>query len=272
MIRPTISVMGKQTAYWERNPDEARTLVLLHGFRGNHKGLTDLAQHLAGFRLILPDLPGYGESEPLGVPHTLTHYAQWLDQFAAALDLKSWASCGHSYGGSIVLIQAVTGRRRPDAVVAMALAAVRQGWGSTLATAYYEAGRVLPPRLRQRWIADRLLDHAAGRWLFRTVTPKRRRELMRRGDRNLPELNPQVVTEEYLSTLRTDLAPYATAVKAPMLVIAGARDIIVPLGRVKRLVALMPHGTLVVMEDEGHLAPIEEPATTASIIKRFLAH
>jgi hypothetical protein len=32
----------------------------------------------------------------------------------------------------------------------------------------------------------------------------------------------------------------------------------------------MPDATLVVMEDQGHLAPIERPAATATITKRFV--
>jgi pimeloyl-ACP methyl ester carboxylesterase len=270
MIRHTITVMGKKMAYWERNPDWPQTIVMLHGFRGNHKGLTDIAQHLDGFRLILPDLPGYGESELLDVPHSLVNYAAWLDEFIGALGLEEFVVWSHSYSGSIGLIQAAEGDHKPAALIAISLAAVRRDWATIIGTSYYQISRLLPYRLAQRWIGSKTIDHASHRWLFMTVSPRRQQELVRRGDENLPILNPRVVTEEYLSALDTDLAYYAAKVNIPVLLVAGAKDIIVPLKRLEYLESLMADGTLAVMEDQGHLAPIERPAATATISKRFI--
>jgi pimeloyl-ACP methyl ester carboxylesterase len=262
--------MGRKVVYWERNPYGHHTMVMLHGFRGNHKGLTEVSQHFAGFRLIIPDLPGYGESQTLEIPHTLANYARWLDEFVEALELDQWVSWSHSYSSSIALIQAAEGVNRPVAMVSVSMAALRRGAPSAVSTLYYALGQYLPGGLRHRWIASRRLDHATGRWLFMTMPTARRRELQRRAEKDLPKLKAQVVTEEYMSALKTDLEPYAREVKLPVLVIAGARDVIVPLRRLERLASLMPDATLVVMEDQGHLAPIERPAATATITKRFV--
>jgi pimeloyl-ACP methyl ester carboxylesterase len=270
MIRHTITVMGREVAYWERGPEWDRTIVMLHGFRGNHKGLTDMVQHFDGFRLILPDLPGNGESETLTVPHTMQNYAQWLDEFVGALKLKDYVSWSHSYSSSIALVHAVEGKHKPSALVTVSMAAIRRDWATAIGTLYYQIGRVLPYPLAQKWIASKTIDHASHPWLFMTVTPERRRALVKRGDENLPIMNPRVVTEQYLSTLGTNLETYASKVAVPTLMIAGAKDIIVPLRRLEHLVGLMPDGTLVVMEDQGHLAPIERPAATATISKRFI--
>jgi pimeloyl-ACP methyl ester carboxylesterase len=270
MIRHTISIGGRRVVYWERNPHWHETIVLLHGFRGNHKGLTDLAQHLDGFRLIMPDLPGYGESEPLERPHTLENYAEGLDGFVGALHLGEWHSWSHSYSGSLSLIQAARGRHKPVTVVSVSLAAVRQDLASLLSTWYYRLGETLPESWRRRWIASRTVDRVTGRWLFVTVTTRRRLALMERGDRNLPLLNPEVVTQEYMSALGLNLKWYAARVHMPVMIIAGAKDVIVPLQRLEDLVAKMPNGQLVVMPDQGHLAPIERPAHTATLTKRFI--
>lgn len=270
MIRHTVTVMGKEVAYWERNPQWPQTIVMLHGFRGNHKGLIDLVQHFDGFRLILPDLPGCGESEPMEVPHTLENYALWLDEFVARVGIEDYVSWSHSYSGSIALIQAAGGAHKPTALVSVSLAAVRRDWPSALSTLYYQLGMVMPKWLQRRWIASKTVDHATGRWLFHSVTAERRRALVKRGDKNLPILNAQVVTEEYMSALDTNLDAFAETVAMPVLLIAGAKDFIVPLKRLEHLESLMPDATLVVMEDQGHLAPIERPATTATITKRFI--
>jgi pimeloyl-ACP methyl ester carboxylesterase len=270
MIRHTVTVMGQETAYWERNPEGLQTLVMLHGFRGSHKGLVDMMQHFDGYRIIVPDLPGYGESRPLEVTHTLLNYALWLDEFISLLDLQEWFSWSHSYSGSIALIQAVEGHHKPTLVVSVSMAAVRRDLPSAVSTLYYQLGQHMPPGLQQRWIASRLVDHATGRWLFMTAPTSRRRELQARAERDLPRLNAKVVTEEYMSALDTNLESYASRVSIPVLVIAGARDVIVPIKRLEQLVALMPDGTLVVMDDQGHLAPIERPTSTATLTKRFI--
>ncbi|HEY2003988.1 MAG TPA: alpha/beta hydrolase [Candidatus Saccharimonadia bacterium] len=267
MIRHTVTIQGKQVSYWERNPHLPVTIVALHGFRGNHKGLTEMSQHLQGYRVIVPDLPGYGESEALDVPHTLTNYAGWLDQFVGALELEEWVSWSHSYSGSIALIQATEGKHPPVAAVSVSLADVRRDLASAASTIYYWLGQYLP----RRWITSRTIDHAAGRWLFMTVTPRRRKVLQKRGERNLPILNAKVVIEEYLSSMSTPLEPYARRLEIPMLIIAGAKDAIVPRRRLERLVTLMPKGSILVMPDQGHLAPIERPAATATLTKRYLS-
>jgi pimeloyl-ACP methyl ester carboxylesterase len=271
MIRRSVKILGKETVYWERNPDSPVCLVMLHGFRGNHMGLTELSQNFDGFRLILPDLPGYGESEPLRVKHTLNNYAHWLDEFVTALGLEEWVSWSHSYSGSIGLIQAATGMHRPAAVVSVSLATVRKDFPSQISTFYYWLGEHLPVRFQHHWVASRTLDRATGRWLFQTVSTKRRRWLMRRGERGLPMMHPRVVIEEYMSSLNTPLENYARRVDVPVLIIAGARDVIVPLPRLEQLVEDLPDGKLAVMPDQGHLAPIERPTATATITKRWLA-
>lgn len=270
MIRHTLSVMGKRVTYWERNPQWDKTIVMLHGFRGNHSGLTDMAQHFDGWRMILPDLPGYGESEPLDGVHSPLAYAAWLDEFVTQIGLHDWVCWSHSYGGAVSLIQAAEGGCKPRAIVSVSPTLPQLGLSSMIATFYYQTGRLMPAALRQRWISSRVVDHATGRWLFKTATTQRRRRLQRRAERYLPELNSQVVTGQYLAALHTRLAPFLPRVHVPTLIIAGARDVIVPVRQLERLISQMPDGTLVIMEDQGHLAPIERPAATATITKRFL--
>jgi pimeloyl-ACP methyl ester carboxylesterase len=115
-----------------------------------------------------------------------------------------------------------------------------------------------------------MLDHAAGRWLFMTASTQRRRELQERAERDLPGLNAKVVTEEYMSALTTNLEYYARRIDIPVLMVAGARDIVVPLRRLEHITGLMKNVTLTVMDDQGHLSPIERPAAIGTITKKFV--
>ena len=270
MKRHSALIRGKTATYWEHNPRSLRTVVMLHGFRGNHKGLIDVAQHFSGYRLILPDLPGYGESQPLVTRHSLKEYAVWLDDFVQKLELSDFVTCGHSYGGCIALIHAVEGNYKPAMIIAVSLAAIRPGPLMWITTGYYRIGLLLPEPYRKRWLTSRIIDHATGRLLFQTSSKTQRKNIMERRDQDLPTFIPDVITEAYLSSLHTDLEYYASRITVPVLVIAGAKDIIVPLERLRKLVSLMPDGVLEVMRDQGHLAPLERPSATASVAKRFL--
>ncbi|MEO7123962.1 MAG: alpha/beta hydrolase, partial [Lacisediminihabitans sp.] len=76
-----ISILGSMTRYWVYgDPEAATTVVISHGYRGEHHGLEPvIAQNLSGVRWISPDLPGFGESTPLvDVLHSIEGYARWL--------------------------------------------------------------------------------------------------------------------------------------------------------------------------------------------------
>ena len=57
---------GARVAYWSYEPvrvtPETRTILVIHGFRGDHHGLLRVADQLSEMRLIMPDLPGFGSS------------------------------------------------------------------------------------------------------------------------------------------------------------------------------------------------------------------
>ena len=95
-------------------------LVLVHGLGGSATNWCELAPLLAPkYRLLIPDLPGHGGSEPLAAVSGLQPYA---DRVAAVMEREGIPSApvvGHSLGGLVVLRLAL---RRPEAVPAIVLA------------------------------------------------------------------------------------------------------------------------------------------------------
>lgn len=85
--RHEAEVLGGRTAYWVYGPEDAEVTVLaVHGFRGEHHGLEPVVAHLPGVRVIMPDLPGFGETAPLpGRVHDIDAYAAWLTEFAGTV-------------------------------------------------------------------------------------------------------------------------------------------------------------------------------------------
>jgi pimeloyl-ACP methyl ester carboxylesterase len=96
-------------------------VVLVHGLGGSATNWCELAPLLAEHRrLLIPDLPGHGGSEPLAAVSGLQPYA---DRVSAVMEREGVGQApvvGHSLGGLVVLRLAL---RRPELVSAIVLAA-----------------------------------------------------------------------------------------------------------------------------------------------------
>src|SRR4051812_22955051 len=102
------------TAYFTYNPktlkNDSVPLVMIHGHGGDHEGLSALAQQLKTM-VIVPDLPGFGESKELEVPHTIENYVQHLKELVDELGYLQYIVMGHSLGTAIALTLSATDSR-----------------------------------------------------------------------------------------------------------------------------------------------------------------
>ena len=78
-------------------------LVLLHGFNGDAHHFARASRHLTDhFRIIAPDLPGFGETESHpGVSHRIEDMAQRLLDWLDARHIETFYVGGNSMGGYI---------------------------------------------------------------------------------------------------------------------------------------------------------------------------
>jgi pimeloyl-ACP methyl ester carboxylesterase len=60
-------------------------------------------------------------------------------------------------------------------------------------------------------------------------------------------------------------------IKVPTLVISGRQDQSIPLARAEEMAADISNSRLVVLEDCGHMAPLEKPAEVAAALRRWLS-
>ncbi|MCE3294000.1 MAG: hydrolase, partial [Arthrobacter sp.] len=100
----SIDLGGTPVAYWVYEPVHAtpdtRTILVIHGFRGDHHGLLRVADHLPDMRLIMPDLPGFGSSGAfVDGEHSVSRYGRFIKDFLDALGLgPDTVLLGHSFG------------------------------------------------------------------------------------------------------------------------------------------------------------------------------
>ncbi|MEO7149727.1 MAG: alpha/beta fold hydrolase [Rhodanobacteraceae bacterium] len=115
--RKTIQVGDTRWAYYEGG--HGPPLVLLHGYMGDRETWLDVARYLTpNFRVIVPDLPGWGQSQrSVNADYSYTAQVQRLNQFADALHLGAFALAGHSMGGAIAGVYAASDPQRVAALI-----------------------------------------------------------------------------------------------------------------------------------------------------------
>jgi pimeloyl-ACP methyl ester carboxylesterase len=86
-------------------------LVLVHGSPAEGRAWGRVARHLQGFRVLTPDLPGYGGSDPLRSGAGTPAMAEAVVAVIDAAQAPVWLA-GHSYGGNVALHAALARRAR----------------------------------------------------------------------------------------------------------------------------------------------------------------
>ena len=101
-------------------------VVLLHGSGTGASGHTNFKNNFfalkeAGFRVILPDLPGYGfSSKPEDEIYSLDYFNTKILQLLDALKIQSFSIIGNSLGGALALGLALSHSERVQKLILMA--------------------------------------------------------------------------------------------------------------------------------------------------------
>lgn len=286
-IEHTVQVGGSDLHYWtygtdpaaQRSEDET-PLVMIHGLRGTHHGLELIAGHVPGRPVVVPDLPGFGDSGPMQDRcHDVEGYARLVIELVERLGGRDRPVLllGHSFGS---LIAAHAASVAPELVQRLILVnpistpALRgpRAVLSRLTSVYYRLGRALPPRLGRRLLSNRGIVLAVSRAMVRTRDTQLRRFVHDSHLRYFSRFHsPALLAESYDASVTHTVADYAATLTMHTLLIAGATDDIAPVRGQRRLMAELADAELVVLPEVGHLVHYETPMAAAQAIQRFLA-
>jgi pimeloyl-ACP methyl ester carboxylesterase len=274
----SLEVLGSTTHYWTYGPDDApHTVVIAHGYRGDHHGLEPVIALLPGIRFISPDLPGFGISTPMTqAAHSIDGYARWFVAFLEALGLRGEAVIlGHSFGSMVTTYAIDAGLETPALILINPISTdPHQGGGrvmNALTRAYYGAARKLPQRLGRGLLGNWAIVQIMSVTLAKTRDPQLRRWIHEEHHRYFNGFSdPETVAEAFDASLSTDVTKYASSLTMPVLLIAGEDDEIAPAPGQRRFIQQLLHGELVMLDGVGHLIHYERPVEAAEAITRFL--
>ncbi|WP_353113462.1 alpha/beta hydrolase [Microbacterium sp.] len=273
--RREAEVAGGATAYWVYGPDDAETTIIaVHGFRGEHHGLEPVIAYLPGIRVISPDLPGFGETPPLGREHDLAAYAGWLTEFASAI-APGAVILGHSFGSIVASAAVAGGLDTPRLILINPIGSPAlsgpKGVMTRLAVLYYALGARLPERVGTALLRNPLIVRVMSVTMAKTGDRRLRRFIHGQHDTYFSRFaDRDVLHDAFVTSVSHDVRAFAPVIEVPTLLIAAERDDITPIEDERRLAGMFPDAELVEIAEVGHLIHYETPAEAAGAIRRFL--
>lgn len=231
--------------------------LILHGWGSNitlHKNMIDLLS--LKYRVIAPDLPGFGMSDEPKEPWCVDDYVDFIVEFLKNFEFEKINLLGHSFGGRVII--KLCSRKNPfeiSKVVLVDSAGVKPEKTAAQKRkqkAYKTGKKILSTPLMQKLFPDALeeLRQKNGSADYNAASPIMRQTLVK------------VVNE--------DLCEYMPSMTCPTLLIWGTNDDATPLGDGEKMEKLMPESALVKIEGAGHYSFLENQPLFSRILASFM--
>jgi pimeloyl-ACP methyl ester carboxylesterase len=253
----TINIDGLDVHYYTAGQGEP--LVVIHGGGGDARTWWDNITELSKkYTVYVPDLPGYGGSQPLVGKYYIPELSEFMEKFAAKLGLEKFNLVGHSLGGGIALSYALRSPHHIKKLVLVSSLCLGREialWVRLLSV----------PALIQSIGALTVAVLKGVKWLLM---------LMLNPAQIIMPLSPASVTVGgSITTFRQQslvLENRLAEITVPTLLVWGAKDPIVPVRQAYAAAKVIPDCRIKVFENRGHNVHRDELKQFSNIVNGFL--
>ena len=268
MTRQYCHIGSRTIAYLDSAPrkNELRALVLLHAFPiGANLWEPQMRSVPAGWRLITPDLRGFGGTSDQDSVSGLSmaDYAQDVVDLLHELHIARAVVGGCSMGGYATF---AVYQSHPEMIDGLILA-------NTRATADTPEARAN----RRNMLA--LVDREGPSGVVRDMMPKLLGKTTHDSNSSVEATVRRLIKQQSPIAIRgaiqrmmhrPDSTPLLTQISVPTLVITGEEDEMIPVEESRRIAAGIAGATLVIVPGAGHLANLERPEAFNEAVAAFL--
>jgi pimeloyl-ACP methyl ester carboxylesterase len=270
---PRIEHNGARIAYAAAGSGE--TVLLLHATASAGAQWQALAETLSsGWRVVTPDLYGYGESDPWPGhgPFALAEEAALVDAILADAGQGPIHLIGHSYGGAVALRLAM---QQPERLLSLTLIEpvafhlLREEAQPANRRLFDEVMKLAEPVSNAAASGDyrhamaRFVDYWNGKGAWLRAKPELQAALARH--------TPKVALDFWAATTESTPRAAYERITVPTLILSGARSPR-PTRRIAQLLAeSLPASRLQTIEGAGHMLPLtHKEAVNAAVLAHLL--
>lgn len=257
-----VEVNGVQLSYEDQG--EGLPVLFIHGFPFDHSMWNPQLEDLSkDYRVIAPDLRGFGDSSIPNDTSTMNQFAGDLIALLDLLKIDQVVVCGLSMGGyiSLAMVQSF-----PERMLGLVLSntrsakdtiAVRQNRYNTAEKVLSEGNKFLSSDMAEKLLCDK--------------TKQEHPELVDFVRNMIERQNPHGIYAALRGMAeRPDRTYLLSDIDMPTLVITGMEDNVIPVFESKRMANDIPLAYLEIIEDSGHLSNLEQSTHYNEILHRYL--
>jgi pimeloyl-ACP methyl ester carboxylesterase len=238
-------------------------LVLLHGFCESRELWKYCEKELAiHFRVIAPDLPGFGESRLEDPEASMEYFADKVKELLDSLKISQCVMVGHSLGGYITLAFA----ERYESCL--------KGFGLFHSTAFADSEERKENRNKTITFIEKHGVPAFAQSFVAPLFSLRNRELLRTEIQDLIRIAASSSEHGVIETTkamrdREDRTSVLKNSTVPVLFVAGKRDGTIPLEKSLEQCHLAKHSIVHFLSEAGHMGMIENKAEAIKILRNY---
>ena len=220
-------------------------LVFLHGWGQNIQMMKQVGDKLQkNNRIIIVDLPGFGESSEPDTIWTMYDYASCIHELLKDLKVDNPTLIGHSFGGKISLIYA--SKYKTDRLIVFGSPFKKSIKKLSFKTRIFKLIKKIP--------------------FLKGLEKFAKKHIGSRDYKNASEFMRKILVEH----VNLDITEDVRNIKCPTLIIWGTMDVEVPIEDAYELEKLIVDSAVIPYEGCSHYAYLERLGQTLSIIKKFI--
>ena len=220
------------------------TLVFLHGWGQNIEMMKPIGDKIKNNRIIIIDLPGFGNSPEPNKIWSMYDYADMVHELLNSLDVSNPILLGHSFGGKISLIYA--SKYKTDKLVLFGSPFKQNIKKLNTKTKVLKSLKKVPGLNKLEGFAKKHI-----------------------GSRDYKEASP-FMRKILVDHVNLDITEDVKKIKCPTLIIWGSLDEEVPLEDAYELEKLISDAAVIEYPGCSHYAYLENLGRTVNIIKNFI--